>query len=182
MELGVRGRMERLNLDVVGFYNRYSNLIEDARLIERTPLKQVFQTVNIMRAKIYGFEVEGTTTERPKWIAAPTGRLRSSFSYGQTRVGCDQQQPTTCNLTRPAVGGAARPHADRACTPTPAITPQSAIKTLIRSRLASNKAGTTQFATPQPPPWMWACMAAPQQRAAESCAEQPHQPKILALG
>ncbi len=34
--------MERLNLDVVGFYNRYSNLIEDARLIERTPLKQVF--------------------------------------------------------------------------------------------------------------------------------------------
>lgn len=36
MELGVRGRMERLSVDVVGFYNRYSNLIEDARLIERT--------------------------------------------------------------------------------------------------------------------------------------------------
>ena len=33
--------MQRLSLDVVGFYNRYSNLIEDAHLVERTLTKQV---------------------------------------------------------------------------------------------------------------------------------------------
>ena len=148
MELGVRGRMERLSVDVVGFYNRYSNLIEDARLIERTPLKQVFQTVNITRAKIYGFEVKGIYD----WghVGSSTdGRLRSSFSYGQTR-GKDVTSNSPLNSVSPAQLSVGL----RYDTPHWGVYANARHYAAKRDQdidlvsIGNNKAGTTQFATP----------------------------------
>lgn len=98
IELGLRGRMQRLSLDAVGFYNRYSNLIEDARLIERTLLKQVFQTVNIEHAKIYGFEIKGIYD----WGQLAGGRVRSNFAYGYTK-GKDTSSGAPLNSVSPAI-------------------------------------------------------------------------------
>ena len=148
MELGVRGRMERLNLDVVGFYNRYSNLIEDARLIERTPLKQVFQTVNITRAKIYGFEVKGIY-DWGQVGSSTDGRLRSSFSYGQTR-GKDVTSNSPLNSVSPAQLSVGL----RYDTPHWGVYANARHYAAKRDQdidlvsIGNNKAGTTQFATP----------------------------------
>lgn len=97
VELGVRGRMQRLSIDGVAFANRYSNLIEDARLISRTPTQQVFQTVNIDRARIHGFEIKGIYD----WGLVADGRLRSSFSYGRT-WGRDKTSNAPLNSISPA--------------------------------------------------------------------------------
>ena len=148
MELGVRGRMERLSVDVVGFYNRYSNLIEDARLIERTPLKQVFQTVNITRAKIYGFEVKGIY-DWGQVGSSTDGRLRSSFSYGQTR-GKDVTSNSPLNSVSPAQLSVGL----RYDTPHWGVYANARHYAAKRDQdidlvsIGNNKAGTTQFATP----------------------------------
>ena len=121
--------MQRLSLDVVGFYNRYSNLIEDAHLVERTLTKQVFQTVNISRTKIYGFEVKGIYD----WDLWADGRLRSPFAYGHTRVK-DLPSKAPLNSVSPTQKLSVGLRYDTpqwGATPTPAITQQNAIKTSI---------------------------------------------------
>lgn len=145
LELGLRGRMERLSLDLVGFYNRYSNLIEDARLVERTPTKQVFQTVNISRAKIYGFEVKGIYD----WGQFADGRLRSSFAYGHTR-GKDLASKAPLNSVSPAQLSVGL----RYDTPQWGVYANARHYAAKRDKdidlvaIGNNKAGTTQFATP----------------------------------
>lgn len=145
IELGLRGRMERLSLDVVGFYNRYSNLIEDARLVERTLTTQVFQTVNISRAKIYGFEIKGIYD----WGQVADGQLRSSFSYGQSR-GKDLESRAPLNSISPAQLSVGL----RYDTPQWGVYANARHYAAKRDKdidlvsIGNNKAGTTQFATP----------------------------------
>ncbi|PVY55325.1 hemoglobin/transferrin/lactoferrin receptor protein [Simplicispira sp. 125] len=83
-EVGVRGRMERLSLDVAAFTSNYSNLIMDTVLIRGTGTAadpRIFQTINTERARISGFEVKG----QYDWGRYAGGRWATPFSYGKTR-------------------------------------------------------------------------------------------------
>ncbi len=145
VELGLRGRMQQLSVDAVVFANRYSNLIEDARLIQSTPTKQVFQTVNVERARIHGFEFKGIYD----WGSVADGRLRTSFSYGQTR-GRDRSSGAPLNSVSPAQLSLGLRY-DR---------PQWGVyadarhywakkdKDIDLVSIGNSKKGTTQFATP----------------------------------
>ncbi|MBS7350082.1 MAG: TonB-dependent hemoglobin/transferrin/lactoferrin family receptor [Comamonas sp.] len=145
LELGLRQRRERLSLDAVAFYNRYSNLIEDARLIERTPTKQVFQTVNISKAKIYGFELKGIYD----WGQVLDGKLRSSFAYGYTK-GKDLGNSAPLNSISPSQLSLGLRY-DRAQWGVYADARYYSRKkksTIDLVSIGNNKADTTQFATP----------------------------------
>ncbi|MFI8618277.1 TonB-dependent hemoglobin/transferrin/lactoferrin family receptor [Acidovorax sp. NPDC077693] len=83
-ELGVRGRLDALSVEAAAFTGRYKDFIEDLRQVGGTgapgnPL--VFQSVNIGRVKLNGFEVKGDM----RWGQWAGGRWTSPFSYGQTR-------------------------------------------------------------------------------------------------
>ena len=84
VELGVRGRLERLQLDAAVFASNYSNLIMDTVLIRGTGTvadPRIFQTLNSDRARIHGFEVKGVYD----WGRMAGGRLSTPISYGQTQ-------------------------------------------------------------------------------------------------
>ncbi|CAN7329983.1 TonB-dependent hemoglobin/transferrin/lactoferrin family receptor [Acidovorax sp. Leaf78] len=83
-ELGVRGRLDALSVEAAAFTGRYKDFIEDLRQVGGTgapgnPL--VFQSVNIGRVKLNGFEVKGEM----RWGQWAGGQWTSPFSYGQTR-------------------------------------------------------------------------------------------------
>ena len=83
VELGVRGRLPRLQVDAAVFASNYSNLIMDTVLIRGTGTAtdpKIFQTLNSDRARISGFEVKGVYD----WGRLAGGRLSTPFSYGQT--------------------------------------------------------------------------------------------------
>jgi hemoglobin/transferrin/lactoferrin receptor protein len=84
LELGVRGRLEQLTLDVAAFTGQFNDLIEDNRQVGGAGVPgnpTVFQSVNIGKATISGFEVKGNVA----WGAFAGGKLSSPFTYGQTR-------------------------------------------------------------------------------------------------
>lgn len=83
-ELGVRGRMDALSIEAAAFTGRYKDFIEDLRQVGGTgapgnPL--VFQSVNIGRVKLNGFEVKGDV----RWGSFAGGQWSTPFAYGQTR-------------------------------------------------------------------------------------------------
>lgn len=84
-ELGVRGRLANLTLDAAAFSGDYKDFIEDQRRVGGRGIPridpQVFQSVNIARARISGFEVKGEAR-----FALSGGRaIAVPFAYGQTR-------------------------------------------------------------------------------------------------
>ncbi len=82
VELGVRGRLDRLSLDAAVFGSHYSNLIMDTVLIRGTGTAadpRIFQTINTERARITGFELKG----QYDWGRVAGGRLATPFSYGK---------------------------------------------------------------------------------------------------
>lgn len=84
LEVGVRGRMDRLSLDVAVFTGRYSNLIVDNVLVSGTGVAgdpKLFQTRNTERARIHGFEVKGRF-DAGRWAGGAWG---VPFAYGQAR-------------------------------------------------------------------------------------------------
>ena len=84
VEVGVRGRLDRLSLDAAVFGSHYSNLIMDTVLIRGTGTAadpRIFQTINTERARITGFELKG----QYDWGRVAGGRLATPFSYGKTR-------------------------------------------------------------------------------------------------
>lgn len=84
VELGVRGRLDRLSLDAAVFGSHYSNLIMDTVLIRGTGTTadpRIFQTINTERARITGFELKG----QYDWGRVAGGRLVTPFSYGKAR-------------------------------------------------------------------------------------------------
>lgn len=87
-EFGARARMDRFSLDVSLFTGRYTNLIhekKDLGTVDGKPATvtnpTLFQTVNIDKATISGFEIKGNFA----WGAVAGGKLSSPFGYGQTR-------------------------------------------------------------------------------------------------
>ncbi|MDM0069235.1 TonB-dependent hemoglobin/transferrin/lactoferrin family receptor [Variovorax sp. J31P207] len=83
-ELGTRGRAGILNFEAAAFTGNYRDLIENDRQVggvfgSRTN-PATFQSVNIGRARIYGFELKGEFD----WTANGTG-FTLPIAYGQAR-------------------------------------------------------------------------------------------------
>ncbi|MCW5320437.1 TonB-dependent hemoglobin/transferrin/lactoferrin family receptor [Verminephrobacter aporrectodeae subsp. tuberculatae] len=99
-ELGVRARMDSLALRATAFTGRYKDFIEDLRRVggagtPGNPL--VFQSVNIDRVKLDGFEVGGAM----RWGTWAGGALSTPFAYGRTR-GRDMATGRPVNTVDPA--------------------------------------------------------------------------------
>lgn len=98
-ELGLRGRLQNLRLDVSVFTSRFKDFIEDNRLVGGgfTPTNPaVFQSVNIARVKLDGFELKG---EADLGRVGP-GTLALPFAYGRTR-GSDRDTGRPINSVNP---------------------------------------------------------------------------------
>ncbi|MDO9165377.1 MAG: TonB-dependent hemoglobin/transferrin/lactoferrin family receptor [Rhodoferax sp.] len=87
-EIGMRTRMDRLSLDIAIFTGHYTNLIVEKKdlgtangLTATSTNPTLFQTINIDKATIKGFEIKGNMA----WGQVAGGRLSSPFGYGQTR-------------------------------------------------------------------------------------------------
>lgn len=82
LEFGVKGRWDRLALDMAVFTSRFDNLIQEKMNLPPTVANPtLFQTVNIDKASISGFEIQG----QYDWGQVAGGQLSTPFSYGQTR-------------------------------------------------------------------------------------------------
>ncbi len=100
VELGVRARLERLHLDAAVFSGNFKDLIVDKKPlggagVAGDPL--LFQTVNVDRARIQGFEFKGTVDLGD--LAG--GAWSSSFAYGQAK-GTDRSTNLPLNAIDPA--------------------------------------------------------------------------------
>ena len=83
-ELGARGRLDQLTLDVAVFTGKFTDLIEDNRQVGGAGVAgnpTIFQSVNINNATISGFEVKGSMD----WGKVGMGQLSTPFAYGQAR-------------------------------------------------------------------------------------------------
>ena len=87
LEIGLRARMGRLTLDMAAFTGKYSHLIQEKKdlgtangLAASVTNPTLFQTVNIDRATISGFEVQGHFL----YGTVAGGTLSFPFSYGTT--------------------------------------------------------------------------------------------------
>ncbi|MDO9406016.1 MAG: TonB-dependent hemoglobin/transferrin/lactoferrin family receptor [Polaromonas sp.] len=86
-EIGVRGRMRQLSLDVAAFTGRYKDFIEDLQQVggvggppPNPPL--IFQSINLNKVKISGFEVKGRYDFGK--VFGP-GELAVPFAYGRSK-------------------------------------------------------------------------------------------------
>ncbi|MGJ7490667.1 TonB-dependent hemoglobin/transferrin/lactoferrin family receptor [Variovorax sp. ZT4R33] len=98
-ELGVRGRTGILHFDVAAFTGNYKDLIENDRLVGGRGIPRIdpliYQSVNIGKARISGFEVKGELD----WTTRGTG-FSLPFAYGQTR-GRDRTMDVPLNSVDP---------------------------------------------------------------------------------
>lgn len=87
LELGARARFESLRVDAAAFSSSYSNLIVDRVQLRGSGTAadpRIFQTINLDRARIHGFEVKGAM-DWGRIAALGNARLSTPFSYGQAR-------------------------------------------------------------------------------------------------
>ncbi len=99
VELGLRGRFAALRWDATVFTGRFKDFIEDNRWVSGTgapgdPL--VFQSVNVARVKIDGFEFKGEAA----FGRVGPGLLSMPFAYGRTR-GRDRDTGRPINSVNP---------------------------------------------------------------------------------
>ncbi|WP_394789310.1 TonB-dependent hemoglobin/transferrin/lactoferrin family receptor [Rhodoferax sp.] len=83
-EIGTRGRLESLTLDVAAFTGRFKDLINDFQVVGgagTAASPTIYQSVNIANARISGFEVKGSWD----WGRVAGGQLSTPFTYGMTR-------------------------------------------------------------------------------------------------
>ncbi|MHB1123565.1 MAG: TonB-dependent hemoglobin/transferrin/lactoferrin family receptor [Ramlibacter sp.] len=84
LEVGLRGRSPRVNVDLALFTGRFSNLIADVVLVSGTGTAadpKLFQTRNVERASIRGFEAKG----RVEAGRVGAGRVGLPFALGTAR-------------------------------------------------------------------------------------------------
>lgn len=103
-EFGLRARTDRMTLDMAVFRATYSNLIVDKKdlgtangLAASVANPTLFQTINIDKASIIGFEMKGSMA----WGTFAGGKLSSPFSYGRTR-GTNDSNGLPLNYIEPA--------------------------------------------------------------------------------
>lgn len=83
-EIGARGRLDALTLDVAAFTGRFKDLIEDSVQVGGAGTAAnptVFQSINVGNARISGFEVKGNWD----WGRVAGGQLTTPFNYGTAR-------------------------------------------------------------------------------------------------
>lgn len=100
LEAGLRGRLDRLTLDVAAFTGRFNNLIEDNVTVGGAGVvgnPTVFQSINVGNATISGFEAKGAMD----WGRVAGGNVSMPFSYGRTR-GTDNATGRPLNSIDPA--------------------------------------------------------------------------------
>ncbi|SFC74461.1 hemoglobin/transferrin/lactoferrin receptor protein [Polaromonas sp. OV174] len=100
LEIGVRGRVNGLSLDVAAFTGKFNNLIEDNVTVGGAGVvgnPTVFQSINIGNATISGFEIKGAMD----WGKLAGGSLSTPFSYGQAS-GKDKTTGKPLNSIDPA--------------------------------------------------------------------------------
>ncbi len=100
LELGLRGRLDRVSLEAAVFHGRFEDLIVDKKSLGGSgvagdPL--VFQSVNVDSATIRGFELKG----RVDWGRLAGGWLSTPFAYGQVS-GKDRATGRPLNSIDPA--------------------------------------------------------------------------------
>ncbi|MBS0451295.1 MAG: TonB-dependent hemoglobin/transferrin/lactoferrin family receptor [Proteobacteria bacterium] len=101
-ELGFRGRTGIVDFDVAAFTGNYKDLIENDRLVGGRGIPRVdplvFQSVNIGKARISGFEFKGEVdfTDQGRGFSLP-------FAYGHTE-GTDQTNDRPLNSVDPDKG------------------------------------------------------------------------------
>ncbi len=100
IEFGVRALFEKFNLDFAVFSGRYTDLIYDKKPLGGKGVAgdpAIFQTANVDKAKIDGFEIRGQV----QWAEFAGGKWSSPFSYGKTR-GTDQVAHTPLSAINPS--------------------------------------------------------------------------------
>jgi hemoglobin/transferrin/lactoferrin receptor protein len=103
-ELGFKARMDGMSLDAAVFTSRYTNLIQEKKdmgtangLPASITNPTLFQTVNIDKASISGFEVKG----HADLGRLASGKLAASLTYGQTH-GTNDSTGLPLNYLEPA--------------------------------------------------------------------------------
>lgn len=100
IEVGVRALFDKFNLDFAVFSGRYKDLIYDKKPLGGKGIAgdpAIFQTVNVDKAKIDGFEIRGQV----QWTEIAGGKLSSPFAYGKTR-GTDEVAHTPLSAINPS--------------------------------------------------------------------------------
>ncbi|MCX7275879.1 MAG: TonB-dependent hemoglobin/transferrin/lactoferrin family receptor [Burkholderiales bacterium] len=83
-EIGTRGRLDALTLDVAAFTGRFKDLIQDSVQVSGSGTAAdpvVYQSINVDNARISGFEVKGNWD----WGRVAGGQVTTPFSYGMAR-------------------------------------------------------------------------------------------------
>ncbi|WP_198972208.1 TonB-dependent hemoglobin/transferrin/lactoferrin family receptor [Xylophilus sp. ASV27] len=139
VEIGARGRMERVSLDLAAFTGRFKDFIVDNQMVGGafTPSNPaIFQSVNLNRVRISGFEVKGNVD----WGRLAGGTFSTPFGYGQAR-GRDRDTGAPVNSINPSrLNLGAR-------YDTPAWAARIDL-THVAAKKAGDIDGATQFATP----------------------------------
>lgn len=99
-EIGARGNAGPVTLEAAAFTSRFNNLITDNFQVGGTGQPEnptVFQSVNIGKARISGFEIKGSVDAGP----FAGGQLKLPFAYGQAR-GTDSSTGQPLNSIDPS--------------------------------------------------------------------------------
>ena len=99
--MGLRARLQGLSLDVAAFTGDFKQLIVDKKFLGGTNTvsdPNVFQTINVDNATIWGFELKGNMD----WGPWGEGKLNTPFAFGQTR-GRDNGSGLPLNSIDPAM-------------------------------------------------------------------------------
>lgn len=84
-ELGVRGRVQGLRLDVAAFTGRYKDFIEDQQKVSGSGIPHidpiVYQSINIGRVRIHGVELKAAYD----WGHYAGGKWTTQAAYGYTK-------------------------------------------------------------------------------------------------
>ncbi len=100
-EVGARGRLGAVKLDAAAFTGKYKDFIEDNKQVGGAGIPIVnpiiFQTVNVTRARISGFELKGDVD----WGRIANGNVSTVLAYGQTK-GTDTTANKPLNSIDPA--------------------------------------------------------------------------------
>lgn len=146
-ELGARGRMDAVSVDVAAFTGRYQDFIEENRQVSGAGVPgspTTFQTVNIGNVRISGFEVKGNVT----WGRAAGGTWSSPFGYGQTR-GKDTHTGRAVNSINPARLNAGLKYDTAAWSARVDVTHRAAKRASDIDNASAITPPAVQFATPE---------------------------------
>ena len=100
IEIGLRALFDQFNVDVAVFSGQYKDLIYDKKPLGGKGIvgdPAIFQTVNIDKAKINGYEIRGQII----WAELASGKLSTPFSYGATK-GTNTVDNTPLNSVNPS--------------------------------------------------------------------------------